>query len=88
MGWLYLILTGLVVGAVARLLMPGRDPIGILGTLLLGVVGALLGGYLWIGLLGFDNSKGIKFIAAVLTAILLLFIFRKMTYRRTWARRL
>ncbi|MGH2786901.1 MAG: GlsB/YeaQ/YmgE family stress response membrane protein [Actinomycetota bacterium] len=87
MEWLYLILAGLVVGAVARLLMPGRDPIGILGTLLLGVVGALLGGYLWIEVLGFDNSKGIEFIAAVLTAILLLFIFRKMTYGRTSARR-
>lgn len=87
MDWLYLILAGLVVGLVARLLMPGRDPIGILGTLALGVVGALLGGFLWIEVFGFDNSGGIEFIAAVLTAMLLLFIFRKMTYGRTPARR-
>jgi uncharacterized membrane protein YeaQ/YmgE (transglycosylase-associated protein family) len=87
MEWLYLILAGLVVGLVARLLLPGRDPIGILGTLALGVVGALLGGFLWIEVLGFDNSGGIEFIAAVLTAMLLLFIYRKMTYGRTSARR-
>jgi uncharacterized membrane protein YeaQ/YmgE (transglycosylase-associated protein family) len=87
MDWLYLILAGLVVGLVARLLLPGRDPIGILGTLALGVVGALLGGFLWIEVLGFDNSGGIEFIAAVLTAMLLLFIYRKMTYGRTSARR-
>jgi len=87
MDWLYLILAGLVVGLVARLLLPGRDPIGILGTLALGVVGALLGGFLWIEVLGFDNSGGIEFIAAVLTAMLLLLIYRKMTYGRTSARR-
>jgi uncharacterized membrane protein YeaQ/YmgE (transglycosylase-associated protein family) len=87
MNWLYLIVAGLVVGLVARLLLPGRDPIGILGTLALGVVGALLGGFLWIEVLGFDNSGGIEFIAAVLTAIVLLLIYRKMTYGRTSARR-
>lgn len=87
MDWLYLILAGLVVGLVARLLLPGRDPIGMLGTLALGVVGALLGGFLWIEVLGFDNSGGIEFIAAVLTAMLLLLIYRKMTYGRTSARR-
>jgi uncharacterized membrane protein YeaQ/YmgE (transglycosylase-associated protein family) len=87
MEWLYLILAGIVVGLVARLLLPGRDPIGILGTLLLGVVGALLGGFLWIEVLGFDNSNGIEFIAAVLTAMLLLFLYRKMTYGRASARR-
>ena len=87
MDWLYLILAGLVVGLVARLLMPGRDPIGILGTLLLGIVGALLGGFLWIEVFGFDNSNGIEFVAAVLTAMLLLFIYRKMTYGRASVRR-
>ena len=87
MDWLYLILAGLVVGLVARLLMPGRDPIGILGTLLLGIVGAVLGGFLWVEVFGFDNSNGVEFVDAVLTAMLLLFIYRKMTYGRTSARR-
>lgn len=42
-----LIIIGLIAGAVARLLVPGRDPIGIIGTILLGIVGSFVGGFLW-----------------------------------------
>lgn len=42
-----IIIIGLIAGAVARLLVPGRDPIGILGTIVLGIVGSLVGGFLW-----------------------------------------
>ena len=41
-----LLIVGLIAGAIARLLMPGRDPLGILGTIALGVVGSLVGGFL------------------------------------------
>ena len=41
-----LLIVGFIVGAIARLLMPGRDPIGILGTIALGVVGSFVGGFL------------------------------------------
>jgi uncharacterized membrane protein YeaQ/YmgE (transglycosylase-associated protein family) len=41
-----LLLVGLIVGAIARLLMPGRDPIGIIGTIVLGIVGSFVGGFL------------------------------------------
>jgi uncharacterized membrane protein YeaQ/YmgE (transglycosylase-associated protein family) len=41
-----LLIVGLIVGAIARLLMPGRDPIGFFGTILLGIVGSLVGGFL------------------------------------------
>jgi uncharacterized membrane protein YeaQ/YmgE (transglycosylase-associated protein family) len=41
-----LLIVGFIVGAVARLLMPGRDPIGIFGTIVLGVVGSFVGGFL------------------------------------------
>ena len=41
-----LLIVGLIVGAIARLLMPGRDPIGILGTILLGIAGSFAGGFL------------------------------------------
>jgi uncharacterized membrane protein YeaQ/YmgE (transglycosylase-associated protein family) len=84
--WLYLILAGLVVGMIARLLLPGRDPIGFLGTLIVGVVGTLLGGYLWIAVVGGEDSNGIEFIPGVLTAMLLLWIYRKATYGRARAR--
>jgi len=52
MGFLWTLIIGLVVGAIAKLLMPGRDPGGIIVTMLIGVAGALLGGLLvghWVG---------------------------------------
>ena len=42
-----LIVVGLIAGAVARLLVPGRDPMGILGTILLGIAGSFVGGFVW-----------------------------------------
>jgi uncharacterized membrane protein YeaQ/YmgE (transglycosylase-associated protein family) len=42
-----LLIVGLIAGAVARLLMPGRDPIGVVGTIVLGIVGSFVGGFLW-----------------------------------------
>jgi uncharacterized membrane protein YeaQ/YmgE (transglycosylase-associated protein family) len=81
---LYLVLIGAVVGVLARLFMPGSDPIGIVGTLVVGIVGAVLGGYLWREIFG--NTKGIEWIGAVVTAMLVLFVYRRLTYgRRTTA---
>jgi uncharacterized membrane protein YeaQ/YmgE (transglycosylase-associated protein family) len=80
--WLYLIVAGLVIGAIARLIMPGRDPIGILGTLLIGVVGVILGGLLWNALLPNNDNDGVAVLAGVVVALVLLWLYRKMTYRR------
>lgn len=74
------ILVGLVIGVIARVLMPGRDPIGIIGTILLGVVGALVGGYLWRAIFG--NTEDIEWIGSILVAMGLLWIYRRTTYRR------
>jgi uncharacterized membrane protein YeaQ/YmgE (transglycosylase-associated protein family) len=75
LGW---ILFGLIVGALAKLLMPGRDPGGIIVTMLLGIVGAILGGFLGraLGLYGPDEPAG--FFMALLGSILVLFIYRKV----------
>lgn len=72
------ILFGAIVGLLARFLLPGRDPIGFLGTILLGIVGALLGGVIWGAL--FD--KGVGWIGSILTAMLVLWIYRRVTYSR------
>jgi uncharacterized membrane protein YeaQ/YmgE (transglycosylase-associated protein family) len=80
--WLWLIVVGLIVGALARLIMPGRDPIGILGTLIIGVVGSILGGILWNTLLPNNDNEGVAIFAGVVVALVLLWIYRKMTYRR------
>ena len=78
--FLVFLLVGLVVGVIARLLMPGPDPIGILGTIVVGIVGAIVGGYLWIALFG--NSEGPEWIGSIVVAMLLLFVYRKMTLGR------
>lgn len=80
--WLWLIVVGLIVGALARLIMPGRDPIGILGTLIIGVVGSILGGILWNTLLPNNDNEGVAIFAGVVVALVLLWIYRRMTYRR------
>lgn len=70
------IIFGLVVGAVAKLLMPGRDPAGFIVTMLIGIAGALLGGWIGraIGLYNPGESAG--FIMAVIGAVVLLAIYR------------
>lgn len=81
LSFLSLVLFGLVVGVIAKLLMPGRDPGGFIITILLGIAGAVLGG--WLGrLMGFYGpNEGAGFFMALLGAILLLAIYR-LTMRR------
>jgi len=75
LGW---IAFGLVVGAVAKLIMPGRDPGGVVVTMLLGIAGALVGGFIGraLGFTGASNIGG--FLMAVIGSILLLFVYRKL----------
>jgi uncharacterized membrane protein YeaQ/YmgE (transglycosylase-associated protein family) len=75
LGW---ILFGLVVGIVAKLLMPGRDPGGFIITTILGIVGAVIGGFLGrsLGLYGPGEPAG--FLMATLGAVVLLFIYRML----------
>ena len=72
----------LIVGAIAKLLMPGRDPGGIIVTMLLGIVGSLIGGFIGqaMGLYGPNDPAG--FVMSLLGAILLLAIYRMATGRR------
>jgi len=78
LGW---ILFGLVVGLVAKLLMPGHDPGGIVMTTALGIVGAILGGFVG-RLLGFYKAgEGAGYIMATLGAVLILFVYRRMAVR-------
>lgn len=73
-GW---IIFGLIVGALAKLVMPGKDPGGIFVTIILGIVGALLGGFLG-RLLGlYQPGEPAGFVGAFLGAVLVLWIYRK-----------
>ncbi|MDQ2977616.1 MAG: GlsB/YeaQ/YmgE family stress response membrane protein [Acidobacteriota bacterium] len=79
LGW---ILFGLVVGALAKFLMPGRDGGGILVTILLGIVGALLGGFLGRALGLYQPGEPAGFVGALVGAVLVLFLYRAMAGRR------
>jgi uncharacterized membrane protein YeaQ/YmgE (transglycosylase-associated protein family) len=75
LGW---ILFGLIVGAIAKLVMPGRDPGGLAITILLGIVGALAGGFIG-RLLGlYQRGESAGFIMATIGAIVILFIYRRL----------
>jgi uncharacterized membrane protein YeaQ/YmgE (transglycosylase-associated protein family) len=78
MGILAWIVLGLVAGALAKFIMPGRDPGGIIVTIILGIVGAVVGGFIGT-LLGFGDISGFDFrsvVIAVIGAIILLAIYR------------
>lgn len=78
---LVFIIVGLIIGVLARALLPGRDPIGILGTIAVGMIGAVAGGYIWEAMFGDDGS--IAWIGSILFAMLLLWIIRKVSYGRS-----
>jgi len=78
-GW---VLFGLVVGVIAKLLMPGRDPGGFVITILLGIAGALLGGFLGRALGLYREGDPVGYIMAVIGSILLLVIYRFAVGRR------
>ena len=71
-----MLLIGLLVGAVAKFLTPGRDPGGCLVTMLLGVVGAMLAGYLGRSAGWYAEGEPVGFLASVGGAILILLVFR------------
>jgi len=78
MSIIWMIIIGLIAGAIAKLIMPGRDPGGIIVTILLGIAGALVGGFLFGGS---DGRVGI--IGSVVGAIILLFLYRLIVGRRS-----
>jgi uncharacterized membrane protein YeaQ/YmgE (transglycosylase-associated protein family) len=79
-GW---IVFGLIVGIVAKFLMPGRDPGGFVITGIIGIVGALLGGYLGRAIGWYREGEPVGFVVAVIGSIVLLALYRLMVGRRT-----
>ena len=83
MQFLWMLIIGLIIGAIAKLIMPGKDPGGIIVTMLIGIVGALLAGFLGRSLGWYHEGEAAGFIASVIGAILLLIIYRLLTRGRT-----
>jgi uncharacterized membrane protein YeaQ/YmgE (transglycosylase-associated protein family) len=79
LGW---IIFGLIVGAIAKLLMPGRDPGGFIVTILLGIAGALIGGFLGRAIGLYEVGEPAGFVMSLLGAIVLLLLYRLLVARR------
>ncbi len=82
MGILWMLIIGLIVGAIAKLIMPGKDPGGIIVTIILGIAGAFLAGFLGRAMGWYDEGDAAGFIASVIGAIILLIIYRMIAGRR------
>jgi uncharacterized membrane protein YeaQ/YmgE (transglycosylase-associated protein family) len=74
MGIILFLIMGLIAGLIARALVPGRDPMGWIGTLVLGVVGALIGGFLFGG-----PDKAVGYLGAIVGAVLVLLVYKLVT---------
>jgi len=79
LGW---VMFGFVVGLIARVIMPGKDPMGLLGTIVIGILGALLGG--WVGqAMGWYQPEGAAgFVAATVGAVIILGIYYAVSPER------
>lgn len=78
-GW---IVIGLLAGGIAKLLMPGKDPGGCIITMLFGIAGALLAGWIGHAVGWYGTNEGAGFIAAIVGAFVLLLLYRMIARRR------
>ena len=78
LGWIFF---GLIVGAIAKLIMPGRDPGGFIVTMLLGIVGAVLGGFLGRSLGFYGPQQAAGWLMSIVGAIVVLAIYRMLVGR-------
>lgn len=78
-----LLIVGLIAGAIARLVLPGKDPIGFLGTILVGVIGSFVGGFLGYVLFHHDKNEGALqpsgIIGSIIGAIIVLLVYRSLS---------
>ena len=79
LGW---ILFGLIAGVIAKVLMPGKDPGGFIVTILLGIAGAVFGGFVGQAMGLYGEGQGAGMIMSILGAILLLFLYRMVVGRK------
>jgi uncharacterized membrane protein YeaQ/YmgE (transglycosylase-associated protein family) len=81
-GWLAWILIGLVAGLIAKMITPGRDPSGCIVTIVIGIAGAVLAGFLGQKLGWYRPGEGAGFLAAIVGAVLILLVYRMVAGRR------
>ena len=82
MEFLWMLIIGLVIGALAKLIMPGRDPGGVIITMLIGIAGSIIAGFLGRAAGWYRPGESAGFLASVLGAVILLAIYRLLVHRR------
>jgi len=82
MNILWTIIVGLIVGALAKLIMPGRDGGGMITTILLGIAGAFVAGFLGRSMGWYQDGQSVGIIASIIGALVLLFLYRAIRGRR------
>ncbi len=83
MGFIGTLIIGLIVGAIAKLIMPGKQGGGIIVTMLLGVVGSFVAKYLGQAIGMYGPNEGAGFIASVIGALIVLFVYGLLTKSKT-----
>ena len=81
-GFIYMILIGLLIGVVAKFLTPGRDPGGCIITIIIGIVGSMIAGWLGRAMGWYAEGEAAGFIASVVGAILLLLAYRMIARKK------
>lgn len=82
MGWLWTLIIGLIVGAVAKFVMPGRQGGGIIVTMILGIIGAFVATWIGQAIGWYEAGQGAGFIASVIGALIVLWIYGLVTRSR------
>jgi uncharacterized membrane protein YeaQ/YmgE (transglycosylase-associated protein family) len=82
-GWLWWIVIGGIAGAIAKLLMPGKDPGGCLITILLGIAGAYLAAFIGKSVGWYQEGDRASWLAAIVGAFIILFVYRMIMRRRS-----
>lgn len=80
LGVIWFLIAGLIIGALARLILPGKQSMSIWMTLLLGVVAALIGGFIWNAL--FPGNEGVAWIGSVIVAVVILVLYERYVASR------
>ena len=81
--WIGMLIIGLIVGAIAKFLTPGRDPAGCLVTMALGIAGSVVAGWIGRSLGWYNEGEPVGFIASVVGAILILLLYRVITGKKS-----
>ena len=80
LGVVWYIVAGLVIGILARAILPGKQQMSIIATLVLGVISALIGGFVWDAI--FSGNEGVAWIGSIVVAVIILFIYERVVANR------